>query len=136
MNGLLIVDGQTCEMRQLNEREARIMETLKAQVLSELADLAHGKTLYDHHFTWWAKHVFGDLSFAHEVFKKAARAASLVQAAAQGEVTKSAYTDTLDDCLLDLLNFTVMWLSWRRYKEREVMKDDDETGSHRTEGIF
>lgn len=113
MNGYL--NGQTAEAIALFERESEAMDVIKQQVIRELASLARGKTVYDAHFPWWQKHVFGDASYAHELVKKALRAASLVAANATGDVAPNEVTDKLEDCILDAINFCVMWLAWRRY---------------------
>jgi hypothetical protein len=130
MNGQFLLEGQTPEAMALFEREARIMETLKAGVLQDLASLKEGKTVYDMHLPWWQKHIFGDASYAHELFKKAARAASLVAAGQVEDVPPNQYADKLEDHLLDALNFIVMWLAWRRYVQAKG--EEDEGSSHST----
>lgn len=122
MNGLL--NGQTREAVTLFERESQAMDKIKQEVIRELGALANGKTVYDEHFPWWQKHVYGDASYAHELFKKAARAASLVAAGATGEVSPNEVTDKLEDHILDAINFCVMWLAWRRYQREEVPNED------------
>ena len=123
-NGLMSFDGQSAEVQELYLREAEHLEDIKQEILAQLASLRHGKSVYDHHFPWWAKHVFGDVSYAHEAVKKALRAASLV---ADGAVDTAAnqYVDAIDDTLMDLLNFTVMWMAWRAYQRKENVHDAD-----------
>lgn len=132
MNGFSILDGQTPEAKRLFEREAGIMETLKAGILQDLANLKEGKTVYDEHLPWWQKHIFGDASYAHELFKKAARAASLVAAGQTGDLPPNIYADKLEDHLFDALNFITMWLAWRRYVQAE-REGENADSSHRAE---
>lgn len=117
--GGTMFDGQTVVVQLLYLLESEAMEKEREAILAELMDLRHGKSVYDKHFPWWAKHVFGDASFAHEVLKKAARAASLVASGAEQEQI-NVHVDALEDNLFDLLNFCVMWLAWRRYKMKEI----------------
>lgn len=113
-------NGQTPEAKGLYRREAEEMEHIKREVLGRLANLVDGKLIYDMHFPWWQKHIFGDASFAHELFKKAARAASLVAASMTGDTPPNEYTDALEDHIMDAINFCVMWLAWRKYLERRA----------------
>lgn len=130
---LASVDGQSRDVVALYEHEAEQLERHKQDVLSRLADLRHGKSVYDAHFPWWAKHIFGEASYAHEVVKKALRAASLVASGVTGMASDSQYADTLEDTLYDLLNFVVMWLSWRRFQREEAKEDESSTHRPGTE---
>jgi hypothetical protein len=116
-------EGQSLAVRQLHAQEAEQLEEIKQAILAELADLRHGKSIYDQHFPWWAKHIFGDASYAHEAVKKSLRAASLVSAGAI-DGAANQYIDAMDDTLMDLLNFTVMWMAWRRYQRKEQQDAD------------
>ena len=130
----LSVDGQSRAVQALYEQESIRMEEIKQELLAELNDLRHGKSIYDEHFPWFAKHLYGDASFAHEVFKKSARAASLVAAGVTGQAKGNKWVDALEDNLFDLLNFTVMWMSWRRFRREEKVNYED--GTHSTEGAY
>lgn len=129
-NGHLVsFDGQSRAVQALYAEEAEQLEQIKQEILAKLADLRHGKSIYDEHFPWWAKHIFGDASYAHEAVKKSLRAASLVAAGAT-DGADNEYCDTLEDTLMDLLNFTVMWMAWRRYQRKE-QEDADVSHSPR-----
>lgn len=128
-NQLISADGQSADVLAIYEKESEALEEIKNEILNELADLRHGKSVYDEHFPWWSKHLFGDISYAHEVVKKALRAASLVAAGATNGNAANKFADTMHDTLMDLLNFTVMWLAWRRYQRKEV---PDADVSHRS----
>lgn len=121
--------GQTQEARELFLRESEIMEQYKQEILATLADLRDGKSEYDRHFPWWQKHVFGDASYAHEIFKKAARLCSLVAGELEGAGDGSPWVDKMDDHLYDILNFTVMWLAWRQYRDSEAREEGNNAGS-------
>jgi len=124
-----MLTGQSRAVQDLHKQQSEYMEQIKQELLQELAELRHGKSVYDHHFPWWSKHIFGDVSYAHEVVKKALRAASLVEELVQDGRMANKYTDSLEDTLLDLLNFTVMWLAWRRFRRGEEASYDED-GTH------
>jgi hypothetical protein len=129
------LDGMTLAARELFDKEAVAMEAYKAEILERVANLAEGKTVYDEHFPWWTKHIFGDASFAHELVKKALRAASLVAAGFAGKVEPTKFVDSLEDCLYDALNFIIMWLAWRKYRASEqsnIVEEDINAGLGRT----
>lgn len=121
--------GQSEAARQLFHEESELMEECKLEILAKLADLRDGKTRYDMHFPWWQKHVFGDASYAHEIFKKAARLCSLVACELEGVEDEGAFVDSMDDHLYDILNFTVMWLAWRMFRDGQARKEEPDEGS-------
>ncbi len=121
--------GQTDAARRLFQRESELMEEYKLEILARLADLRDGKSMYDQHFPWWQKHIFGDASYAHEIFKKAARLCSLVACDLYEVKPESSFVDSMDDHLYDILNFTVMWLAWRMFRDRQAGKEESNEGS-------
>lgn len=76
---------------------------------------------------YWHRCPFGDITFAQMCFETAGRLVSAVQKIAQG---RELSTGTLEDRLLDMINWAVMWLSWRRMRSEGVLNEHDAQPVH------
>ncbi len=94
------------------EKEVRAaMQEVIDEALALLDE--RGKT-YDQHEPMWHRMQLGELSFAVMVGLKARRAGAVLTAPMDVE-----QSEKVDDCLLDLLNYTLVWAALRKVRAQQ-----------------
>jgi len=77
---------------------------------------------YDQLTPVWHRMMFGNVSWAHEVAKKADRLTSLVMVELHG---KTPNFDSLSDNVMDIAVYAVMWLAFMRVCKQQDRNSED-----------
>jgi len=67
---------------------------------------------------FWHRYPFGDVSYAQMCFETAGRLVSVVQKGLRGRAVEAG---KIEDRLLDLINWAVMWLAWRKMQDMSML---------------
>jgi len=74
---------------------------------------------YDQLTPVWHRMMFGNVSWAHEIIKKADRLASLVMVELED---KTPSFDSLQDNVMDIAVYAIMWLAFQRVCELQTQQ--------------
>ncbi len=92
------------------------VRTAMQEVIDEALDILDSRGLtYDQHEPMWHRMQMGEVAFAVMVGLKARRAGAVLTAPAE-----VAQPEKVDDILLDLLNYTLMWAALRKVRVKQM----------------
>ena len=97
---------------KLSQELSETFKEIRVEVVKDAFELFDERAKqHDSESPFWHRYPFGDQSYAQMVFETAGRLVSAVQIGLSWP--------KLEDRLLDLINWAVMWLVWRRMARQQ-----------------